>query len=526
MAVEPMAESHALALFDKKLGLLNDIEVIAELAAALELMPLAIVQAAAYISQRAPWYSVRQYLEDFRKNDRKKTSLLNYEGGHLRRDPEAKNSIIITWQISFEHIHQTRPSATDLLSLMSFFDRQGIPKALIRAQAENRKGDRSQKELNNDEEGEDDDDEDRASNSSEDEGFEDDLQVLRNYSFISIDTDLTFAMHALVQLATRKWLEASGQLEKWKQQYIKRLSTEFPPGDHKNWIRCQALFPHAQSAVTQRPRGEESLRDWTLLLYNAASYAWSKGSIAEAEKLSITAMKNRKKVFGQEDKETLQSMQMVGLAYSLGGRWDEAEKLQTQAMETNKRVLGPEHPSTLISMANLASMYNKHGRWEQAEVLEVQVMEIRKRLLGPEHPSTLTSMNNLASTYSNQGWWEQAEKLGVQVMDIRKRVLSAEHPDTLTSMNNLAFTWKRQGRWEQAEQLEVQVMEIRKRVLGTQHPNTLNSMNNLTFTWRRQGRIAEAIKLMEECVYLRAQVLGVDHPDTLSSSAALARWQR
>lgn len=63
---------------------------IAELAAELEFMPLAIVQAAAYISQRAPLYSVRQYLEKFRESDREKTSLLDYEAGQLRRDREAK----------------------------------------------------------------------------------------------------------------------------------------------------------------------------------------------------------------------------------------------------------------------------------------------------------------------------------------------------------------------------------------------------------------------------------------------------
>src|SRR6202034_1601882 len=93
---------------------------------------LAIVQAAAYIFQRAPRCSVRQYIEQFQRNDKGKTTLLNHEGGHLRRDREAKNSIIITWQISFDHIRQTRPSAADLLSLMSFFDRQGIPEALLR----------------------------------------------------------------------------------------------------------------------------------------------------------------------------------------------------------------------------------------------------------------------------------------------------------------------------------------------------------------------------------------------------------
>jgi hypothetical protein len=132
ITVKPMDEVHAVTLFEKKLGMQSDGKDIAELAAALEFMPLAIVQAAAYIVQRTPRCSVQQYLKEFRKSDQKKTSLLNYEGGHLRRDWEAKNSIIITWEISFDYIHQNRPSAADLLSLMSFFDRQGIPVALVR----------------------------------------------------------------------------------------------------------------------------------------------------------------------------------------------------------------------------------------------------------------------------------------------------------------------------------------------------------------------------------------------------------
>ncbi|KAK0113068.1 hypothetical protein ONS95_014774 [Cadophora gregata] len=94
-----------------------------DLAAALEYMPLAIIQAAAYISQRAPRCSVSEYLDQFRKSDREKTSLLDNQAGHLRRDREAANSIIITWHISFEHIRQSKPSAADLLSLMSLFDR-------------------------------------------------------------------------------------------------------------------------------------------------------------------------------------------------------------------------------------------------------------------------------------------------------------------------------------------------------------------------------------------------------------------
>ena len=361
--VEPMDEAHAVALLEKKLGM-DDRTDIAELASALEFMPLAIVQAAAYISQRAPRCSVQVYLEELRKSDRKTTSLLNHEGGHLRRDWEAKNSIIVTWQISFDRICEIRPSAADLLSLMSFFDRQGIPEALLRSRIEPRNSRQDQEERNDDNSGED-NDEDDTSQSSVSDGFEDDVLALRHYSFISINTDgTTFEMHRLVQLATRKWLQDHGKQEKWKRQFIRNLDAELPTGEYENWGRCQVLFPHAKSAATQQPEEQGLLRDWASILYKAAWYAWKLGNGVEAEKMSIQAMKVRKRMLGREHDDTLDSMAMVGFAYTLRGRWDEAEKLEVEVMETSKTKLGVDHLDTLTSMANLASTYRNQGRWD------------------------------------------------------------------------------------------------------------------------------------------------------------------
>ena len=151
---------------------------------------------------------------------------------------------------------------------MSFFDRQGIPEVLVRNRAEIGNGDRSQEDRDKYNSGEDEDDnKDDTSEYSEDDGFEDDIQTLRNFSFLSVGTDGTFEMHALVQLATRKWLDSNGKLEQWKQQYIKNLSTEFPTGEYENWTYCYALFPHAKSAATQRPKTDGSLREWASLIY-------------------------------------------------------------------------------------------------------------------------------------------------------------------------------------------------------------------------------------------------------------------
>ena len=124
---------NAVKLLNKKLKLIgqkNDKDH-EELADALEFMPFAIVQAASYISQQSLRYSVRQYIKDFWKSGSKKMNLLNYKGGKLRRDSQAQNSIIITWQISFKHIDRTWPFAVNLLLLMSFFDRQDVPETLV-----------------------------------------------------------------------------------------------------------------------------------------------------------------------------------------------------------------------------------------------------------------------------------------------------------------------------------------------------------------------------------------------------------
>src|SRR5207247_1408312 len=106
IAVEPMSEVDAVALLEKKLEAIEESDGVGELATVLEFMPLAMVQATSYIAHRAPRCSVRQYLEEFRKSDRKRSSLLDFEKGQLRRDRHAKNSIIITWQLSFDHIRQ------------------------------------------------------------------------------------------------------------------------------------------------------------------------------------------------------------------------------------------------------------------------------------------------------------------------------------------------------------------------------------------------------------------------------------
>jgi hypothetical protein len=596
IALDPMDEAQSLALLARKLGAQTDksdgadLTELTKLAAALEYMPLAIAQAAAYISQRAPLCSVAQYLDQFRKSERKRTSLLNRDGGQLRRDREAKNSIITAWQISFEHIQQVRPSAADVLSLMSFFDRQGIPRSVLQIQAKHRKneddkahnsngdefieshfetkdGDSENNDLQvhsdtdlftdesfeddsseddsaeddsaeddsaEDDSAEDDSSEDDSSEAnsaeggdSEDDAFRDDITVLRNFCLVSVNTDgLSFAMHALVQLSVRAWLVANGDLERFKERFINKLSAAFPTGEYENWAACQALFAHAKAAASYKPEEASMLVEWARLLYHAAWYALRKGSAGDVEALAVQSLKARKKILGREHEDTMWSMAMVAHACFLQGQWDAAEELQIEVLEASKKKLGADHLDTLTSMANLASTYRNQGKWDEAEELDMRVVKTRKRKLETDHPDALTSMANLASTHWHQGRWDKAEQLGVQVVEARRQTLRENHPDTLTSMANLASTYRKQGRLDEAEALIVQVAERSKTTLGADHPDTLTSTAHLALTCMKQGRWDEAEGLFMQVMETRKEKLGADHPQTLITMYNLARTRK
>jgi hypothetical protein len=97
-------------------------------------MPLAIVLAARYIKKRNGRITVKQYTRQYYQ-DKKKRKLLTTKGIAYPFETETAMSTITTYSISIDYLRVHQQSAVKLLSLMSFFDRQGIQESLIRARA-------------------------------------------------------------------------------------------------------------------------------------------------------------------------------------------------------------------------------------------------------------------------------------------------------------------------------------------------------------------------------------------------------
>ena len=461
--VDPMDQENALALVRNKLQGGFDLDDAIALAHALDYMPLAITQAAAYITQRAPRATVSRYLQDLRKGDRDRAKLLDTDVGDFRRDGTASNSIIATWQISFAYIRRVRPSATRLLSLMSLFDRQGIPESLLDGRYQ------------------------ESNDSSSD--FEDDLNMLTNFSLVTADIGGNqFEMHRLVQFSTKRWLELNEELEKWKEKFVRLIDNSYPVGKHENWAVCQALFPHAQAVVGCRPTDIEVLEAWASVLYKAAWYASEKGIFDVAKDMVQDALKAREVTLGEEHPSTLNSINELGIVLSRQGKYKEAEIMHQRALKGYEKVLGPEHPDTLTGIDNLALVLSSQGKYREAEIMHQQALKGYEKVLGSEHPDTLTSISCLGCVLLNQGRYEEGEVMHQQALKGYEKVLGPEHPDTLTSVDCLGWVLSGQGRYEEAEVMYQRALKAREEVLGSEHPDTLTSVNDLGLVLSRQRK--------------------------------------
>ncbi|KAJ1322837.1 FxSxx-COOH system tetratricopeptide repeat protein [Microdochium nivale] len=121
LRINVMEEAQARDILQRYLDDKVDEAVASALVRALDCIPLAVNQAAAYINRRSPRVTAESYLREFRESEQRKDSLLRSDKGDLGRDDGVSNSVVVTWQVTFEKIRRDHPDAANLLSLMSQF---------------------------------------------------------------------------------------------------------------------------------------------------------------------------------------------------------------------------------------------------------------------------------------------------------------------------------------------------------------------------------------------------------------------
>lgn len=562
LEVHPMDKHNANTLLRKYLtegdGTKTDIknhhepwrhEDLVTLAIQLDYLPLALVQAAAYISTNS--LSVTGYLKLITNDQSVLPGVIETDFHALDESDDLSQAFMSTWRVAFYQIEQQSTLAVDLLSIMAFYEVEHIPKDLF-----------------------------LRSHNSPSQKCSRALDTLMAFSFITADVQNdTFSMHRLVQLAMRKRLSARNEEKKWANEALILISQNFPGGEYESWPMCATLIPHSLKVLRSELSDLTSARSFAILQSKISQYYLHRGLYLEANSWSRKALDNiilvpgveQKEVFdikskriivllkldvhneaedlakevwmgriftlGAKHEDTLQILATLGWVYQEQGRYEDGEKALRKILKNLDRTLQADHIQILIAKQRLGSILRSLGRYKEAEEYQLATIQGYEKNLGPHHPDTLKAHWHLAQTYHAWGSYADAERIDMKTWSLQKRddILGPNHPDTLKSLHGLANNFQAQFKFSAAEPYKREIYSKAKLLLNATHPYTLiagSSLASCLVASNRYAhqpspaRLAEAEDLFRYTLTTREAKLRVDHPNTLVARTELVKVQR
>jgi tetratricopeptide (TPR) repeat protein len=443
----------------------------ARIAEAVDNLPLAVAQAAAYLDETG--LPADEYLR-----------LLHTRAAELLADDAPTGysvSLATSWHMAFDRLAADDPAALQLLALCAQLAPEPIPFTLFTAHSDALPG-----EL--------------GAVVGDPLAFARLTRLLRTRSLARVEPN-SVQLHRLVQAILRSRSAGETTEPDLAVAAVTLLRVAVPPDPWHNpgtWPQWRRLLPHVLTATDASRALDHADEDVAWLLNVAALYLQTRGEPAASLPLFERALELRRRVLGEEHPDTLTSASNLALNLWGLGRYEAARRLNEDTLAQSRRVLGKDHPDTLNSASNLIADLWSLGQYEAARQVAEDTLAGRRRVLGEEHPDTLASTNNLAANLPGLGEYEAARRLNEDTLTRKRRVLGQEHPSTLISASNLALNLWSLGEYEAARRLDEDTLARRRRVLGEEHPDTLTSASNLAADLRALGQHEAAHQLDED----------------------------
>lgn len=526
-----------------------------ELMELLDGLPLALAQAAAYMTETGTSFSTytRLYKEKWPAlmdtSDRRRRPLRNYANG----------SVVTTWTISYTAIQDTNEAAANLLLLWAHLDNKilwhGLLTPLQKSAAAAKQSHVWLTEIAFDE-----------------LKFVEAVGTLRSYSLIEEAEDQScYSMHPVVH----QW--ALHMQDYTQRTALSRLSillvaaalTCLGVGDD-HWETRLRLFAHTERcykkvvkdyAANESEEEEKHLeKALPAAICGIASFYYNQSNFRKAEEMYMQALKGYEKLQDVSDifslftqlgsvffirrnfdqattmykrvleaeveavGETwrLRALDGLGNVYNSQGDFDKAEKIYLQVIQNGSLPTVEVHKSVFRSLQNLGTLYKNKGHLDKAEDMYLEALTRTTKELGKDYPSTLHTRSCLGRLYQEQGRSRDAEDMYLQAIDDQKRILGKDHPLTLSTIDSLAELRHEQGRFAEAEELYEQVLESKRRWLGDDESSTISTAIKLAELYKEQGRLAQAETMYLQVLERRRRVLGDDNLSTIITAGDLA----
>lgn len=452
----------------------------------LENLPLALAQAAAFIQENS--ISIARYLEILAESDDALIGLLSQDFEAVGRESGIPHAIMATWAVSFNEIQRRDPLADQLLSFITSFDRQAIPRQLLTAYIQSLPAEDARMLLDNhkcvamrgvlESENEhrevtqssivrkkvDRDSCPRVRNEGKRKTSSVDLEkalgVLKAFCFVSGSKDQSIDMHRLIHLATKRSLDEKEMSAHFAGKALQALSMVFPTDAPVNFELCGKMIPHAGSVLGSKiedtPQNNSSK---ALLRGNVACFYGSFGQHNIAVEHLETSLSEAKYKLDEKHPHVLGNMQL--LASSLGelGRTEEAKRIISKVMVLQGEMYPHNHPAIIQSLGIYASLYHAERNLEVAKGLLKTAFHRCENVPGSGHVLQAKIVSDLGKVLIEYGESTMAYEICAQAVDLTRRLYGSSHPVLLRSLANQAQLLRQQGEYLRAEEVCLQALQ-------------------------------------------------------------------
>ncbi|MBZ4014745.1 tetratricopeptide repeat protein [Streptomyces purpurogeneiscleroticus] len=498
-------------------GCCDDPQQISGLAADLGHLPLALAQAAAYLTDLG--LSCAAYRARLADRSRTLPSLLPDPGG-LPDDYHA--TVAATWSLCLEYAERLRPRglARPLLALAAMLDPNGIPHAVLTSPpalaylTEHRTSQPGDPGVG------------QQQVTAADAG--DALRCLHRLSLADHTPGIphrALRVHALIQRVAREDLPTE-QHDRLVRVAADALLAAWPDiiegGDTTDLAQAlrsntDALTHHARDAL-YHPGIHPVLFQFGHSLGSSGRFT---GAITYYQHLARTTRHH----LGADHPDTLTAR--GELAFWQGAR-EPAKGVAALAdlLSDQVRVLGPEHSETLRTRHNAAFWQSATEHAADAVAAHTELLADKLRVLGPDHPSTLLTRQTLALSRGRAGDAAGAVTGFTELLADQIRVLGPEYPDTLKTRHLMALC-----RWEAGDRADAitaltELLADAVRVLGPDHGQPLGIRRTLALWQGKMGNPVGSVNALTELLADAVRVLGPDHDGTFVVREDLTYWQQ
>jgi tetratricopeptide (TPR) repeat protein/tRNA A-37 threonylcarbamoyl transferase component Bud32 len=257
-------------------------------------------------------------------------------------------------------------------------------------------------------------------------------------------------------------------------------------------------------AIDQRFRGEP-LVDAYLRQTLADRYV-GMGLYDAAAPLQRSALATRRRLLGEDNPATLQSILNTGVLLQRQGRVHEAEPYYLEALQKMRHVLGADSRNTLWALNNLGVMYAAEGLLDKAEPYERETLAIRRRTLGEDNQDTVTSIINVGVLLRNEDRYSEAEPFLREAVQKTRQSQGGDRTLAVFSLFNLGLLLEAEGKLDAAGTFDREALDSARREFGENNQTTLLATIVTGGLFASQGRYADAVNLLapEEAVVRKA----------------------